>query len=177
LWTRIVGSGLGSQSLAIGLSFHDEMVSVVGEPVQCGVGHDRGGEERKPVGGWTIRSEHDRAAQVALGDDLVAVLGLDHGERFQAEIIEDEEIRGEQPPDLDLPGVIGARAVQCPKAGARLQQQHRAPEPTGMMSKGLSKMGLPGAGRAIEQHMLAPLDEESGGENRARQQRSSPAAP
>jgi len=80
--------GLGSGAFAVRVSFHDDVVGVVGQPVEGGVGHDRVGEQGQPVAGGPVGGDHDGAAQVAFGDHLIEVLGLEHGHGFEAEVVE-----------------------------------------------------------------------------------------
>lgn len=137
---------------------------MVSEAVESRVGHDGIREEREPVSGRAVGGEDDRATEVAFGNDLVEVFGLGHGEGLEGEVIDDEEIGGEEAAEFGLPGVVGAGGEEGAEELGGFEEEDGVAEAAGVVAEGLGEVGLAGAGRAVEEDVLAARDEEAGGE-------------
>src|SRR5262249_13795727 len=139
---------------------HD-LMRVMGESVKRRRREQRTLKQIRPLGEGAVRGDDERAAFVALIDHFVEVLWAGGGERFEAKVIEDQDVRsrvGEQSP-LVCP--IGAAAVQMAEhAGGRGKDDVEA-APTGFVAEGLRQVRLADAGRPLNEHGLVPLDEST----------------
>lgn len=82
------GAGVyGPLPLAIALALGDNLVRVVGEPVEGALGQHGIVEERDPLVDGPVAGHDRRRAAVALADDLVEVARLPCVEAAQAEVV------------------------------------------------------------------------------------------
>src|SRR5256885_10397833 len=88
---------------------HEDLVTGVDQPVEQGLGDDRGGEQRVPVGGRPVGCQDQRAAG-PLGDQLVEVVGLGGGELAHAEVVQDQDGGAGGLAGPPVPGEVGAPA-------------------------------------------------------------------
>jgi len=100
----LAGSGLeaGLEAAAVGLALDDEVVGAAGEAIEGALGADGIGEGGEPLIGAAIADDDQGAGAVAFEEDLVGVpafLGL-HG--VEGEVIEDEQVDGEELAQLGL---------------------------------------------------------------------------
>jgi hypothetical protein len=73
---------------------------------------NRIGEGHQPFIRAAIRRDDDRAGAVAFSEDLVEVTALGGVQGIQREVVEDEEVDGEQLADLALVRVIEPGVLQ-----------------------------------------------------------------
>src|SRR6516162_5273142 len=92
-------------------SVHEDLVAGVDEPVEQGLGNDRVGEQRVPVGRAAVGGQDERAAG-SLGDQLVEVVGLGGGELAHAEVVQDQDSGPGELAEPFVPGQVGAAAGQ-----------------------------------------------------------------
>ena len=86
----MLGGIRGPQLLSIGLtSFYDDVVRMMGQTVQCRIGHDRIREQGDPVLRGPVAVDDHRGCEMSLGDDLIEILGLSSSERSKTKIIDD----------------------------------------------------------------------------------------
>jgi len=91
---------------------------------------------------------------VALGDDFIELLGLDRGQCGQAEVINDQQVRGEQLSQRLFPASIGASRVEVSKQLRALDEQGGVTDSAGLIPQCLGQVSLPNAGWPVENHML-----------------------
>ena len=82
-------------SLSVAVALDDDLVGVVGEPIDCTLGEYGIVEQRNPLIDSTIAGEDGGSAPVALEDDLVEIAGLLGIETAESEVVDDEHVGGE----------------------------------------------------------------------------------
>src|SRR5271157_296143 len=101
---------------------------------------------------------------MTLRHQLIDILRLERRERAHSKIIDDQNIRVKIPLQLFLPRLIGPCSKEVAKHPDRFDKEYRISPSAGLMPQGLGKMGLPHAGRSVNQDMLPLLHEEAGGQ-------------
>ena len=99
----------GAELASIAFAFHDDLVGVVGQPVQSALGQDGIIEERDPLLHCPVARKDGGGSSMALDDDLVDVTGLGGVQPSKAKIVHDQDVRGEEAPQCLLAGVIRLR--------------------------------------------------------------------
>jgi hypothetical protein len=94
------GRGLtGALSGAVAVAFHDDLVGVAGEAVECAPGEDGIIEEGDPLVDGAVGGDDGGGSTVALDDDLAEVAGLPGVEPAESEVVDDEQVGIEEAPD------------------------------------------------------------------------------
>jgi hypothetical protein len=101
---------------------------------------------------------------VALEDHLVQIARLLGRESAQAEVVEDQQIRGEQSPEGLLGRVIGARLVEPLEHAIGTEEEHVVSGAAGGMAEGTGEEGLPDPDGAEEDRVLLAFEEAEGEE-------------
>lgn len=96
---------------------------------------------------------------MAFEDHLVEVARLLGAEPAQAEVVEDEEIRGEQSSESLLGRVICARLVEPLEHAIGPEEEYVVPGSAGGVTEGAGEEGLPDADGAEEEDVLLALEE------------------
>ena len=131
----------------------------MGESVEGALGEDRVVEERDPLVDGAVAGDDGRGAPVPLEDDLVEVARLAGIEATQAEVVEDEDVGGQEPAQHLLAAVVGPRLVQSLEHVVGAQEEDVVAGPAGGVAEGRGEVGLSDPDRAEEDHVLAALDE------------------
>ena len=101
---------------------------------------------------------------MALEDDLVEIAGLLGIEAAQSEVVDDEDVGGEQAAQDFLGRVIGAGLVQALQEVIGAQEAHLVAGATGRVAEGTGQEGLADADRAEKDDVLVAFDEAEGEE-------------
>ena len=134
-------------------------MGVMGEAVQGALRQNRVFEQRDPFLHRPITGQNGRRAAVPLDDDLVDVAGLQRVQATQAEVINDQQIRGQEPPEGLLVGVICPRLPQFLQELIGSQEERVMAGPAGGVTEGGSQKSLADSHRPHEQHILVPIEE------------------
>src|SRR5438094_6217406 len=151
---------LGAEALTGDL---DE-VRAVGQAIEGRRREQRLAEELRPLRAIAITGQQDRAAFIPVVDDVVESLGTRGAQRFEPEVVEDEQVR---PRVAREPGVTGAVGTTAGEVGEHLVGAHEedlVATATGFMGQGLGEVALADTGRAEHQDALVARDELAGGE-------------
>jgi len=134
-------------------SLHADLVTGVDEPVEQGLGDDRVGEQRVPVGGRPVAGQDERAPG-PFGDQLVQVVGLGGGQFSHPEVVQDQDGRAGELAEPLVPGQVGAPAGQVGQDTAGLGEPGLGAVPDGQVPQGLGDMGLAYADGPVQNHGL-----------------------
>jgi hypothetical protein len=96
------GRQVGLEPGAVGLALDDEVVGAAGEAIEGALRADGIGEGGEPFIGPAVAGDDQRAGAVAFEEDLIgvaALLGL-HG--VEGEVVEDQEVDGEELAEFGL---------------------------------------------------------------------------
>src|SRR5439155_20122678 len=151
---------LGAETLTSDL---DE-VRAVGQAIEGRRREQRLAEELRPLRAIAITGQQDRAALIPFVDDVVQILGAGGAQRFEPEVVEDEQVR---PRVAREPGVTGAVGTTAGEVGEHLVGAHEEDlmaAATGFVREGLGEVALADTGRAEHQDALVARDELAGGE-------------
>src|SRR5438876_4654306 len=108
---------LGAEALTGDL---DE-VRAVSQAIECRRREQRLAEELRPLRAIAITGQQDRAAFIPFIDDVVQILGTRGAQRFEPEVVEDEQVR---PRVTREPGVTGAVGTTAGEVGEHLVGAH-----------------------------------------------------
>jgi hypothetical protein len=153
------GSALtGSLPFSVALALHDDLVGVVGEPVDGALGKHGVLEQRDPFVDGAIASQDGGSSAVPLQDDFVEVAGLLGVEAAKGEIVNDQQIGGEQASEDLVGGLIGPGLVELMEEAIGAHEQHLAPGAAGGVAEGTGEEGFSNAHRAEQDHVFLALD-------------------
>ena len=161
---RAPGSGTPPLSTEDRLrSLHDDLVAVVDDPVQEGLGDDGVGEQRVPVLRGPVRGEHQGPAG-PFGDELIEVVGLGGGEFPHGEVIQDQHGGPGEFAEAFVPGVVGVAACEVGQGAAGLEEADVGAVADGQVAEGLGDVALAHADGAVEDHGLPGVQPAQGGQ-------------
>src|SRR5690242_17636769 len=94
--TRSSGDGLRRLLLAQAVAAERQAIGIVTDALQEGFGQSGVPDERRPAVHWDLAGDEGGAAAVAVFDDFQHVVALLVAERFEAPIIEDQQLDAAQ---------------------------------------------------------------------------------
>ena len=97
---------------AIRFALDDEVVGVAGEAIDGALRAHGIGKGREPFVRAAIRGDDDRAGAIALEEQVVEVATLDGIEDVDGKVVEDEEVDGDEFPQLGFVAVIEPRVLE-----------------------------------------------------------------
>src|SRR6478672_9086797 len=125
-------------------------MGVVNEAVEDGIGISRVADKGVPFVNGDLAGENGRAAPVAFFEDLVEVTTGTGIERFEAPIVEDEELdAGEAAQDAGIAAVTAGERELGEQLGNPLIE-NRAVVAAGLVTQGTSKPRFAHAGRPAQ---------------------------
>ena len=133
-------------------------MGVVNEPVEDGVGISRVANEGVPFVDRDLTGEDCRAAPIAFFEDLVEVTTGTGVERFEAPIVEDEELdAGETAQDAGIAAITAGEREFGEELGNPLIE-NRAVIAAGLVTQGTSKPRFAHAGRPAQNQIIVRVD-------------------
>src|SRR5882724_2930277 len=135
-----------------------DAVGVVNEPVEDGVGISRIANEGVPFVDGDLTGEDGRATPIAFLEDLVEVTTGAGVERFEAPIVEDEELdAGETAQDAGIAAVTTGEREFGEELGNPLIED-RTVVAAGLVTQGTSKPRFAHAGRPAQNQIVVRVD-------------------
>ena len=131
----------------------------MGEPIESALAEHGVIEQRAPLLDRAVAGEDRRASAVPLQDEFVEVARLLGVEAAQPEVVDDQDVGGEQTPANLLGGVVGTRLVEQLEQLIGPQEEHGLAHTAGRVSDRRGEEGLADTHRADEDHILLALDE------------------
>src|SRR6201998_2257279 len=129
-------------------------MGVVNEPVEYGVGICRIADEDVPFVDGDLAGEDGRAAPITFLEDLVEVTTGTGVERFEAPIVEDEELdTGETAQDTRIAAVAAGECEFGEQLGDPLIK-NRAVVPAGLVTQGTGKPTLADPGGPAQDQVV-----------------------
>ncbi len=144
---------------SVAFTLHDDLVGVVRQAVQGALSQDRILKERDPLFHSAVAREDRRASPVALDDHLVDVVRLSRIEPPEPEIIDDQEIGCQEPPQGLLLRMVAAGLAEFLEHLVCPDEEHPAPGPASGMPEGGSQEGLSDPDRTKKESVLSPIEE------------------
>ena len=95
-------------------------------------------------------------------DQLVEVGGLLGGEAVEAQVVQDEQVRGEKGTEGPIHRVVHPGLGHAPEEVVGVAETDGVAGPDGGVAQGLGQEGLANAGGAHQQHVLMPGEELQG---------------
>ena len=133
-------------------------MGVVNEAVEDGVGVSRVANEGVPFVDWDLAGEDGRAAPIAFLEDLVEVTTGTGVERFEAPIVEDEELdAGETTQNAGIATVTAGERELGEELGNPLIE-NRAVFAAGLVTQSTSKPRFAHAGRPAQDQIVTRVD-------------------
>jgi hypothetical protein len=152
------GTLTGSLAFSVALTLHNDLIGVMGEPVDSALGKHGILEQRDPFIDGAIAGQDGGSSAVALQDDFVEVAGLLSIEAAKGEIVDDQQIGGEKPSEDLVGGVISAGLVKLVEEAIGAQKQHLAPGAAGGMAERAGEKGFSDPHWAEQDHVFLALD-------------------
>lgn len=153
-----------SELRAVAGAFDHELVSSVRQAVEGTVGEDGVGEEPDPLRDVAVAREDEAGAAVALDDQRIEVLGLLLIEAVEAEVIDQEQVRGEVAAEGDFEAVVGAGLAEFAEEVVGAAEEDRVAGAGGSSAEGLCEECLADAHWPDEEGVLLALEEVQGEE-------------
>ena len=139
-------------------------MGVVDEAVEDGVGIGRVADDLMPFVDRDLAGEDGRAAAVAFFEDLVEIAASAGVERFEAPIVEDEELgAAEAAHDAGIAAVAAGQREIGEQLGDALIED-RAVVAAGLVAEGTGKPAFADAGRPAQDQIVVRVDPLAGGE-------------
>ena len=95
-------------------------------------------------------------------DQLVEVSGLLGGEPVEAQVVEDQQVRGEKGPEGAFQGVVHPGLGHAPEEVVGMEEADGMTAPDSSVAQGLGQEGLADTGGAYQQDVLVPGEEFQG---------------
>ncbi len=131
----------------------------MGQPVERALREDGIVEEGDPLVDGPVARDEGRGTPVALEDDLVQIARLLGAEATQPEVIDDEEVGGEQSPEGLLGRVVRPGLMEPLEHAIGAEEEDIVPGAAGRMTEGASQESLPDPDGAEEDHVFLTLEE------------------
>ena len=142
----------------------DDHFGAIQQAVKPGRGQERIQEQVGPLIGGAVAGEQDAAALVALVNHIIQVFGARRLDRFETEIIQDEQIGAQVVAQPALPGAICPATVEVLEHFLDAHEKHIKALAGGFLTKRLSQMGFTHPGRAADQQVAVLADVFAGGQ-------------
>ena len=133
-------------------------------PVEDGVGDDRIGKESWPIGHCPVGGEDDALGAEASVDDGIEPLCGKLVNGLEAEVIDDEQINDEQPPEKLGELILDISRCKFGEEIPEVVECHREHHSAGFVGKSLRKMSFSGTGWTDEEDSLTSFDKTATGE-------------
>jgi hypothetical protein len=115
-------------------------VCALEEAVHCGAGEECVAEERRELFDGAVGGEDRRAVLVALADDLVEVDRLAAGERAEAEVVDDQQVRRREAEESPVVAAVSTGGSQLLEEVMRRHVEHGMAGATGAMPERLREV-------------------------------------
>ena len=115
---------------SVALALDHDLVARVGEPVQGAVAGDRVVEEAEPLLDGAVGGDDEARAAVAADDQLVEVDRLLRAQPVEPEVVEDQQVGGEEGAERLLGGVVDAACAISRKYWSAATKRTLCPERT-----------------------------------------------
>ena len=114
----VVVGGLGAVeggllAAPVGLALDDEFPGGGLQPVDRGLGEQGVGERGQPLIGSPVRGDHGGRFEVPLDRDLVEVGGLGGVVGLECEVIDDEDVDGDEAAQFGVVGVVEPSGLEA----------------------------------------------------------------
>ena len=96
---RVQQSAVWRQPFSVAGAFDDDLVAGVGQAVERAVAEDGVVEEAQPFVHGQVAGDDEAGRPMAIEDQFVEIGGLLWGEPVQTEVVEDEQVGGEEGPE------------------------------------------------------------------------------
>ena len=153
------GGRAGLEPGAVGLALDDEVVGAAGEAIEGALRADGIGEGGEPFIGPAVAGDDQRAGAVAFEEDLIgvaALLGL-HG--VEGEVVDDEEVDGEELAELGLVTLGEAGVLEGLEQRVRAEGEDGVAAATGDVAQGVGEKALADADGPDEGDVVMRLQE------------------
>ena len=147
------------EPLPVALAFDDDLVAGVGEPVEGAVAEDGIVEEAEPFLHGPVGGDDEAGDAVPADDQLVEVGGLLGGEPVEAEVVEDEQVWGEERAECAFHGVVDPGLSHGLEEVVGMDEADGVSGADGGVTQGLCEEALANAGGADEQDMFVLVQE------------------
>jgi len=146
-------------SFSIAFSLDEDLVGIVGQAIEDGVGDQRISKELHPFLDMATAGHDDGRGTVAFGDNFVKVVGLFGSEFLEAEVVHNEKGGTEEPKQFFVEGLIGSTLEQSFEEEIGSDHQDFNTSPAGAMPQGVSEVGFAHSDGAAEEDIFVPFDE------------------
>lgn len=152
----------GFAFLAQGFAIEVEVVRLMDQAVEDGIGQGRVADGGMPVRHGQLAGDDGRAAAMAVIDDFQQVAATLIGERCQSPIINDQHLGSRHlGQGLGITAIVSAKR-QCRQQTWKADIEDAMSVSTGLVGQRTGEEGLADAGRAAHEHILVRLDPVTG---------------
>ena len=154
----------GFEPRSIGFSLDDQVVGVAGEAIDGTLSADGIRKRGQPFVRPAIRGDDDGARAIALEEQVIEVATLDGVDDVDRKVVEDEEIDGDEFPQLGFVAVIESRMLERFEHLVGADGEHGRPAPAGDVAEGMREKGFADADGADDGDMGVRIEEAQRGE-------------
>ena len=142
------------QSFPIAGAFDDDLVADVGQPIQGTVAEDGVVEEAQPFVHSPVAGDDEAGRPMAIVDQFVEIGRLLGGEPVQTEVVEDEQIGGQEGPETTIHRVVHSGLGHGLEEVIGVAEAHGVAGADGRVAQGLSQKALADASRSHQEDVL-----------------------
>ena len=150
------------QFLTVAGPLDDDLEAGVGQAVQRAVPEYGVVEEAEPFLDAAVAGDHEAGDAMSADDQLVEVGGLLGGEAMEAQVVQDEQVRGEKGTEGAVDGVVDPGLGHGPEEVVGMAEADGVTGPDGGVAQGLSQESLAHTSGADQQDVLMPGEELQG---------------
>ena len=134
---------MGRLTFTVAGALDDDLVAGVGQPVQGAVAQNGVVKEAQPFVHGTIAGDDEAGRPVPVEDEFVKVGGLLRSEPVQAQIVQNEQVWGQEGPEGPVHRVVHSGLGHGLEEVVGVAEADGVPRPDGGVSQGLGRKLLP----------------------------------
>ena len=143
---------------SIRFALDDQVVGVAGEAIDGALRAHGIGKRGEPFVRAAIRGDDDRAGAIALEQQVVEVATLDRVEDVDRKVVEDEQVDGDEFPQLRVVAVIEARVLQRLEHLVGADGEDGGAAPAGDVAEGMREKGFADADGADDRDVRVGIE-------------------
>jgi len=150
---------LRTQFLSVAFSLDQDLVGIVSQTIEDGVGHQGIFKEVHPFLDMTAAGDHEGGGCVALDDQFVKILSLFGREFLKTEVVHDQERGADEAKEFLFKRVIRSTLEQSFEEQSGSDHQDVDSTAAGAVAQGIGEMGLTDSDGAAEEDIFVSFDE------------------
>ena len=147
------------QFFSVAGPFDDDLIAGIGQPVQSTVPENGVIEEAEPSLHAAVAGDDEAGYPMSADDQLVEVGGLLGSEAVEAQVVQDEQVRGEEGSEGPVDGVVNSGLGHGPEEVVSVAEADSMSGPSSRVAQGLGQEGLAHTGGPHQQDVFVLAQE------------------